>query len=111
VRYALEEFNRAPSALGVLQVARDTGLSRRRFGALFRDEVGLTPKLYCRLCRFRQVVRRIALGAPIDWSGLALDGGYYDQPHMAHEFREFSGISPGAWRASERPFLNHAVIR
>jgi len=29
---------------------------------------------------------------------------------MAHEFREFSGISRGAWLASARPFLNHAVI-
>jgi hypothetical protein len=29
---------------------------------------------------------------------------------MAHEFREFAGVTPGSWRASERPFLNHAVI-
>jgi AraC-like DNA-binding protein len=55
-------------------------------------------------------MRRIASGAPIDWTQVSLDGGYYDQAHMAHEFREFSGVPPGAWRASEGPFQNHAVI-
>ncbi len=110
VRYALAEFGRGPYPAGILKVAQSTGLSRRRFAGLFREQVGLTPKLYCRLCRFQKVVRRIAAGAPIDWAQVALDGGYYDQAHMAHEFREFSGVSPGAWQASERPFLNHAVV-
>ena len=110
VRYALREFGRSPHAAGILEVARDAGLSRRRFTALFREQVGLTPKLYCRLGRFRQVVRRSAAGAPVDWAQVALDGGYYDQAHMAHEFREFSGVSPGEWLASERPFANHAVV-
>jgi len=70
-------------------VARDAGLSRRRFAGLFREQVGLTPKLYCRLRRFRQVVRRSASGAPVNWAQVSLDGGYYDQAHMAHEFREY----------------------
>lgn len=110
VRYALVEFGREARTAGILEVARDSGLSRRRLTGLFHEQIGLTPKLYCRLGRFRQVVRRIASGAPVDWAQVSLDGGYYDQAHMAHEFREFSGVSPGAWRSSERPFLNHAVV-
>jgi AraC-like DNA-binding protein len=110
VQYALEEFGRHPRATGVLEVARDTGFSRRRLTQLFRDEVGLTPKLYCRLLRFQQVISRIASGARVNWSQVSLEGGYYDQAHMAHDFREFSGISPGAWLSSKRPFQNHAAI-
>ena len=110
VRYALGEFGRDSQAVGILEVALATGLSRRRFSTLFREQVGLTPKLYCRLRRFQHVVRRIASGAPINWAQVSVDGGYYDQAHMAHEFREFSGVSPGAWLASERPSLNHAVV-
>ena len=110
VRHGLTEFGRHPHAAGVIGVAREAGLSRRRFAGLFREQVGLPPKLYCRLRRFQQVVRRIASGTPINWAQVSLDGGYYDQAHMAHDFREFSGVSPGAWQASERPFLNHAVV-
>jgi AraC-like DNA-binding protein len=108
VLYALGEFARAPHIRSVLDVAREAGLSRRRFAQLFREQVGLTPKLYCRLRRFQDVSQQIALGAPVDWADLALAGGYCDQAHLANEFRNFSGISPTAYLASERSYVNHA---
>jgi AraC-like DNA-binding protein len=110
VRFALGEFRNAPRIRSVLDVTRDAGLSRRRLAQLFREQVGMTPKLYCRLHRFQEVVRRLSSGAPVNWADVALAGGYYDQAHLAHEFRAFSGISPGAWLTRERPFQNHMVI-
>jgi AraC-like DNA-binding protein len=107
VQYALLEFCRLPHIRSVIGVAREAGLSRRRFSQLFREQVGITPKLHCRLIRFREVVRQIAAGGPVDWADLALAGGYYDQPHLAHEFRDFSGISPSSYLAAKRPFVNH----
>jgi AraC-like DNA-binding protein len=110
VRYALREFAQAPHIRSVLDVRKETGLSRRRFAQLFREQVGLTPKLFCRLHRFQGVLRQIALGAPVDWADLALAGGYCDQAHLAHEFRDFSGVSPTAYLASERTVVNHLPI-
>jgi len=110
VRYGLGEFRRMPHTRGVLRVTREAGLSRRRFSQLFREQVGLTPKLYCRLHRFQQVLRQIAGGGPVDWADVALAGGYCDQAHLAHEFRDFSGISPGAYLASDPPFPNHVPM-
>jgi AraC-like DNA-binding protein len=110
VLYALGEFARAPHIRSVLDVAREAGLSRRRFAQLFREQVGLTPKLYCRLHRFQDVLRQIAVGAPVDWADLALAGGYCDQAHLANEFRDFSGISPSAYLASERSVANRVPI-
>jgi AraC-like DNA-binding protein len=110
VRYALGEFSNAPCVRSVLDVTRDAGLSRRRFAQLFREQVGITPKLYCRLHRFQEVVGKLTAGAPVDWADVALAGGYCDQAHLAHEFHAFAGISPGAWLAQERPFQNHVVI-
>lgn len=102
VVYGLEEFARAPHIRSVLDVAREAGLSRRRFAQLFREQVGLTPKLYCQLRRFQDVLRQISLGTPVDWADIALAGGYCDQAHFANEFRRFSGISPGAYLARDR---------
>ena len=86
------------------------GLSRRRFGELFREQVGATPKLYCRLRRFQEVVRRATTGSEIDWTDVAVAGGYCDQAHLAHEFRNFSGLTPGEYAAADRPFANHVPI-
>jgi AraC-like DNA-binding protein len=107
VQYALGEFRRVPHIRSVIDVTKDAGLSRRRLSQLFREQVGITPKLYCRLHRFRRVLRQIASGGPVDWADVALAGGYCDQAHLAHEFHDFSGISPSSYLAAERPFLNH----
>jgi AraC-like DNA-binding protein len=103
VRYALQEFARTPRMPGVRELARETGLSRRRFAQVFREQIGLTPKLYCRLRRFQIALQQIASGAPVDWAQVALGAGYCDQAHFAHDFRDFSGLSPGAYLAAAAP--------
>jgi AraC-like DNA-binding protein len=110
VRYALGELARAPHTRSIRELTREAGLSRRRFAQVFREQVGLTPKLYCRVHRFQQVLRQIAAGSPVDWADVAIAGGYCDQAHLGHEFHDFSGLSPGAYLAADRPFRNHVAI-
>src|SRR5262249_15492653 len=86
---ALAHLRRLARMRTVSDISREVGVSRRRLSQLFDEQVGMTPKLYCRLLRFRDVVRRIAAGGRIDWADVAAAGGYYDQAHLAHEFREF----------------------
>jgi AraC-like DNA-binding protein len=110
VRHAIDAFTRSRHAGSVRDVAIDSGLSRRRLGQLFREQVGVTPKLYCRLKRFQHVVQQIARGGPVDWADVALGGEYSDQSHLVHDFREFSGLTPGAYLAADRPHPNHVPI-
>jgi AraC-like DNA-binding protein len=110
VRYALAEFDRRPQIPRVGELAHEAGLSRRRFAQLFREQIGLTPKLYCRLQRFQNALKQIASGASVDWAQLALAAGYCDQAHLAHEFRDFSGLSPSAYLAGCHRSASHATI-
>ena len=110
VRYGLRRFECAPHIGSVLDVVRETGLSRRRFAQIFREQVGLTPKLYCRVLRFQRVVQQMASGRPIDWREVALAGGFSDQAHLAHEFRDFSGISMTEYQNTPRMHANHVVM-
>lgn len=108
VAYALREFRSSPG-LGVARVRDATGLSERRFIELFRQQVGLTPKLYSRVRRFQSTLRRIPAGA-VDWADVALAGGYFDQAHLIHDFRAISGLSPGEYAELRTPHLNHVPI-
>lgn len=72
-----------------------SGYSHRHFNALFRDAVGLTPKLYSRVQRFHRVLR--GMGPGTSWAELAIAAGYSDQAHFCREFRAFSGVTPGEY--------------
>jgi AraC-like DNA-binding protein len=110
VRFALREFKRADRVVSVGEVVNRTGLSARRFIAQFRGQVGLAPKAFCRIERFRQVLRRISCAAEVDWTQTALSCGYYDQAHFNHEFREFAGVSPSAYLACRTASTNHLRV-
>jgi AraC-like DNA-binding protein len=110
VAFALREFEVAPHPGSIADVTGRIGLSPRRFGAVFEDEVGLTPKRFCRVRRFQRVLRRIATGRPFEWANLALSCGYYDQAHFINDFRAFSGISPTTYLRDRTEHLNHVPL-
>jgi AraC-like DNA-binding protein len=112
VRFALDTFGRADSALAIRDVARDAGLSQRRFIQLFAREVGMSPKLFCRVLRFRQALETVRQTAIPDWGRVAVDCGYYDQSHLIHDFRFFSSLSPTEYvrQRSECVIQNHATL-
>ena len=83
-------------------LAGHAGLSHRQFIKDFTATVGVTPKLFGRLCRFRRAVDQIAYGGPCRWAQFACDCGYADQGHMIREFTFFSGLTPAQYRASSK---------
>jgi AraC-like DNA-binding protein len=110
VQYALVTFRADPALARVRDVTGEIALSPKRFIERFKADVGVTPKRYCRLLRFQRVVSQAHQSAPTDWAGLALDCGYFDQAHLIHEFREFSGLTPTAYEAHRTTFQNHVTF-
>jgi AraC-like DNA-binding protein len=109
VAFALAAFQTV-RPLSVADVVERTGWSQRRFIELFRNEVGLTPKLFCRVVRFQQVVQKIHGQRQVDWAGVAADCGYYDQAHFIHDFRAFSGFCPTSYLRVHGTHLNHVPL-
>ena len=101
---------------GRLTVERMTdaaGVSRQALARAFRDAVGVTPKVYCMLARFRAGLAYAGCGSSVDWAHAAADLGYADQSHMIAEFRRFSSLTPqslvsGRWF---HPFIERARRR
>lgn len=83
-------------------VARDLGWSRRHLANRFTAEFGVTPKQSVRIARFHrshQILRQPIVPLLAD---VAVRCGYYDQAHMAREWRELAGASPSQWRRNEQ---------
>jgi AraC-like DNA-binding protein len=112
VLFALNVFVRADSDSSVRDVAKMVGLSKRRFIQVFAREVGLTPKLFCRLRRFQRAFRSLRQARLPDWSRLATECGYCDQSHFIRDFRNFSGLQPTEYLRQRSPRVkeNHVPL-
>ncbi len=75
------------------ELVAETGLSHRHFCARFHDNVGLVPVDYRQVRRFDRLIDSLARPERCGLAEVALIAGYSDQPHMAREFRAFSGLS------------------
>ncbi len=87
-------------AHSVETLAREAGISRQHLNNSFRDWVGVSPKFFSRVIRFRFLLELLATRRPVHWAELALEAGYFDQAHLIAEFREFSDQSPEAYLRS-----------
>jgi AraC-like DNA-binding protein len=94
VKYALQVFQQTYLTQSMADVAEQIGLSQTRFIQVFREAVGLTPKKFARIHRFREALHLIAEDNPYEWVDIALRCGYFDQAHLINEFRTLAGITP-----------------
>jgi len=78
-------------------IAAGVALSPRQLRRRFQRLVGLSPKEFARIRRFRASVID-AVGGAGSWVELAGDHGYADQAHLVHEFRRLIGLSPKAFQ-------------
>ncbi len=109
------------------ELAGHVGWSPRYLQQRLRTETGLTPKAAARVTRFdraRRILQRQAAsgaasvpgsaataggaaptsasgGAVVTLADVAAGCGYYDQAHLAREFRALAGCPPAAWLADE----------
>jgi len=90
----------AHGTLPISRVAAECGMGERQLERLFRERVGLGPKLCARIARLRHAVALAESGVQSQ-AGLAARAGYADEAHLLRDFRQLAGASPLALR-SER---------
>lgn len=73
--------------------ARGAGVGERQFERVFTANLGLRPKLFQRVARIEAALRELAAHGR-GGAELALRHGWFDQAHMARDFRQLVGASP-----------------
>lgn len=100
----------APERHGVGQLGEHLGWTQRRVEQVFRTDVGLSPKAYQRLRRFRSALASIDDAARLGWPAFATRHGYFDQAHLIRDFRAHCGLSPTAYLQRRGDQLNHVPL-
>jgi AraC-like DNA-binding protein len=88
-------------AARVGDLAAEVGWSRQHLGARFAAEFGLSPKDAARVARFDHAKRLLRSPGRPTLAGVAAACGYYDQAHLAREWRDLAGVAASVWLATD----------
>jgi AraC-like DNA-binding protein len=103
IAWAARRMTALHGGVRVAELARAVDLGERQFERRFTRAVGVSPKRYARVLRFREALRLRGEERDAGWAAVAHAAGYVDQAHMIHEFKALSGESPERLLAALAP--------
>lgn len=89
---AIQRVRQQKGNVNIVALADDFCLSQKQFERRFKHYAGFMPKLYARIVCFETILNSREKFQSLTESSYAL--GYYDQAHLIHDFKAFSGYSP-----------------
>jgi AraC-like DNA-binding protein len=104
IAWAWHQLLASGGTVRIADLAAGTGWSGRHLTGRFRAEIGLTPKAAARVIRFDRAKRLLitkAADSGYRLADLAAACGYFDQAHLAREFRALAGCPPSQWITEE----------
>lgn len=109
VKHAVQIIVQNPAETRTGAIADTLRVSERTLQRRFLREVGVLPKWFARMNRFRNIFRLLR-ECPAPWARLAVSGGYSDQAHLVREFRAFASQPPTAFFDSPHREWDHGII-
>jgi len=107
VRYAIGQIIQSKGSLSLRALQKTLQLSERSLERKFNQSIGISPKLFSRICRFQESLKQLRTSGYDKLSDIAYENGYADQSHLIRAFREFTGFSPLEFkRQSSQVFEN-----
>ncbi|QEE50588.1 helix-turn-helix transcriptional regulator [Flavobacterium alkalisoli] len=96
--YALSAIMRSGGNIILRDLQEQLQMSERTFERKFKEYVGITPKLFTRICRFQSSLNQMRNNTFEKLSDVAFQNDYSDQSHFIRSFREFAGFSPNQYQ-------------
>ena len=87
----------------VSSIASSLKCSERHLQKLFKNFIGISPKLFNNIIKLREALDDLAYPnhQPATMTQLALSNGYYDQPHFNNTFASLIGTTPKNFKEKE----------
>jgi len=101
IDHMVRDIRAARGELPVMRWMHEQRLDPRSFERSFCAWIGMSPKRYARLTRFKHAYRKLIVN---EAAPTARDiEGFYDQSHFNREFKQFVGVSPRVRRSGAMP--------
>lgn len=96
----VEAMLESAGQLTVDDVADKLQVNRRQLERKFSSAIGISPKQLLRVIRLQNTIKMLEKKQFTSLTALAYENGYFDQAHFIKDFKEFTGVSPKQFYAS-----------
>jgi AraC-like DNA-binding protein len=94
IRYAANQLSRTHGGTRIVDIQKLLNISERTLHRRFEQHVGVVPKVFANIVRFRSAFDALETGKFEKLSDLAFEFGYADQSHFIRAFKSFTGQTP-----------------
>lgn len=95
--YLVNRIGRTKGMITMRQLEDETNYSACYLRRIFKSFHGISPKQFAQYIRFQNLLMQ-ADKEGVRYEQMALDCGYYDEPHMMKEFKKYSGVTLEQYR-------------
>lgn len=85
--------------------------SERTFQRKFKLFTGVDAKYFERTARFQSTIKALLIMRSKQYIDIALNNGYYDQPHFIRDFKFFTQLTPGEYLTEKNFSANYYITR
>jgi AraC-like DNA-binding protein len=104
IAFATCAIQKSAGLVSLKNIQNELRVTERTFQRLFDHHVGLSPKVFCRICQFDAAFQQLGSGQFSKLGDIAHQNGYADQSHLIRVFKEFTNISPKEYLKQSEPF-------
>lgn len=91
---AMQYIRSATGQQSVDEVCGKVFVGKRQLQRVFQDNIGVSPKTYGRIVRFKSAYDFVLRNPDVTWTEISHHFGYSDQSHFIRDFKEFTGENP-----------------
>ena len=91
----LNDIHISKGNLNIYEISKRNFTTVRQLERIFKTQIGLTPKGYARIIRFRSALSMLSdINQKKSISDIAFECGFYDHAHLTNEIKRLTGITP-----------------
>lgn len=109
VKQAIDYIHQQKGNVNIKDIERTCFITPRSLERYFKMYIGLSPKDYAKIYRFKCLMNYIQEHPGVTWKTLCEENGYYDQAHLTRYFTRYLKIKPTEMVTVDMDYINYLL--
>jgi AraC-like DNA-binding protein len=106
---AIDYIDVAQGSVSIKQMEEDLSITKRTLERYFNTQVGISPKLYAQIFRFKCTMQFLQANPQATWAQITYENGFSDQSHLIKYFKDYLKVSPSNLVTLDNDFINYLL--